>query len=118
MTDAFFGFGYINEYIFVLIIAGSIEQSQEGSSIRVDSPTSQHVATLTKIDGCQCVTLLSGLYPQLVRHWQSTGSINKTIHYLLEASTVSMSDKNNILVSNQIIRVVVSLSLFVHMCVC
>ena len=56
---------------------------------------------VSEYNQCQCTTLLTAVYSQLVRHWRATGNINKTIHYLLKACVISMSAMDNKLVSDQ-----------------
>lgn len=65
------------------------------SSSGVEKGSSLH--EVTESNDCQCIVVLTAFYAQLVRHWRATGNINKTIYYLLEASTVSMSAGDNIL---------------------
>lgn len=44
---------------------------------------------------CHCDEVLAHVYPQLVYHWKLAGNMTKTLHYLVEAATVSLATYNN-----------------------
>ena len=44
---------------------------------------------------CDCTTVLSKLYPQMVHHWRAAGNIGKTLHYLMEAAGACIAAFND-----------------------
>ena len=48
---------------------------------------------------CECMQILSCVYPQLVRHWRAAGSVRQTVHFLMEASAAAIAVQDNMQVA-------------------
>ena len=45
---------------------------------------------------CTCMQILLSVYPQLVRHWKAAGNVEKTVHFLMEASAAAIAIDENL----------------------
>ncbi|XP_023931775.1 LOW QUALITY PROTEIN: adenylate cyclase type 10 [Lingula anatina] len=59
--------------------------------LRNKATSSKDTSMFQKASSCECDSVLTTVYPQLVRHWKETGNVHKTLHYLTEAGAAFLS---------------------------